>query len=312
MSIISSILKEKEKIIIGQEEIFKKILICLLSEGHVLLVGVPGVGKTLIANTIAKIFDLSFSRIQFTPDLMPSDIIGFDILEEDPNTGKKTFTFKKGPIFSNVVLADEINRTSPKTQSALLESMQEKTVTLLGKTYKLEEPFFVIATQNPIEQEGTYPLPEAQLDRFMMQLNVEYPSLEEEIKISTLEPNLNHVQKVVTREEFFELRKKANQIFISEKVVEYIVKLVRATRPGNGIDIINKYVEWGVGPRAAQHLVKASKSFAFLNNSKMVLKEHVDVIAKDVLKHRIILNYSARIDSVSVEEIIEKVMIKAS
>lgn len=303
------ILREKDKVIVGQDRVIVRILVSLFSEGHVLLVGVPGLAKTLIANTIAKMFDLEFRRIQFTPDLMPADIIGFDIIEEDPESGKKSLKFHKGPVFTNILLADEINRASPKTQSALLESMQEKKVTTFGKTFQLESPFFVIATQNPLEQEGTYPLPEAQLDRFMMQINLDYPSYEDEIKISRINPNLSLIQKVMTKSEFFEYQREINNIFVSDKIIEYVVKIVRQTRPSESeINEIREFVEWGAGPRASQHLLKAGKTLAFLVNEKILLKEHIDEVALDVLRHRIILNYSAKIENISSDKILQLVI----
>ncbi|MEN2997948.1 MAG: MoxR family ATPase [Brevinematia bacterium] len=309
LSLADRILKEKSKIIIGQDSIITKIVVSLFSEGHVLLVGVPGLAKTLIANTIAKMFSFEFRRVQFTPDLMPADIIGFDIIEEDGSTGKKSLRFHKGPIFTNILLADEINRASPKTQSALLESMQEKKVTTFSKTFQLESPFFVIATQNPLEQEGTYPLPEAQLDRFMMQINVDYPSYEEELKICRTTPDLSLVQPIMEKEEFFRYQREIEEVFVSDKVVEYIVKITRQTRPSeSNISEVKEFVEWGAGPRASQHLLRAGKSLAFLRNSKTLLKEHIDEIVFDILRHRIILSYSAKIENISQDLIIQLVV----
>lgn len=309
MSIIDKVVREKNKIIVGQDDTVIKILVCLFSEGHVLLVGVPGLAKTLTANTIARMFDFDFKRIQFTPDLMPADIVGFDVIEEDPETGKKNIRFHKGPVFTNILLADEINRASPKTQSALLESMQEKKVTTFSRTFVLEDPFFVIATQNPLEQEGTYPLPEAQLDRFMMQINVDYPSFDEEMKICRINPDLSLVEPIMSKDEFFEHQNKIKDIFVSDKVVEYIVRIARQTRPSETkVSEVKEFVEWGVGPRASQHLLKASKSLVYLEGGKTLLKEHVDKIVFDVLRHRIIMNYSAKIDNISQDNIIEAII----
>ncbi len=309
MSLLQEVLKEKKKVIIGQDNIITKILVSMFSGGHILLIGVPGLAKTLISNVISRMFNFEFRRVQFTPDLMPADIIGFDIIEEDPETGKKIIKFHKGPIFTNILLADEINRASPKTQSALLESMQEKRVTTFSKTFHLEDPFFVIATQNPLEQEGTYPLPEAQLDRFMLQVNVEYPSFDEEIEICKVSPDISIISPIMDKEEFFENQKKINQIVVSEKVIEYIVSVIRQTRPQEtSIPEIKEFVEWGAGPRASQHTLKASKTLAFLKNEKILLKEHIDEILPDVLRHRIILNYSAKIENVSPNYIIELVI----
>ncbi|MFN4245105.1 MAG: AAA family ATPase [Brevinematia bacterium] len=309
MSILDEVIREKSKVIIGQDGIITKIIVSLFSGGHVLIVGVPGLAKTLISNVVAKMFDFEFRRVQFTPDLMPADIIGFDVIEEDLDSGRKVIKFHKGPIFTNILLADEINRASPKTQSALLESMQERKVTTFSKTFYLEEPFFVIATQNPLEQEGTYPLPEAQLDRFMLQINVDYPSFEEEIEICKVSPDLEKVSKIMGREEFFENQKKIDEVIVSDKVVEYIVKVVRQTRPQEtNIPEIKEFVEWGAGPRASQHTLRASKTFAFLKNEKILLKEHVDEVLPDILRHRIILNYSAKIENINSDHIVDLVI----
>ncbi|MGB9621665.1 MAG: AAA family ATPase [Brevinematia bacterium] len=307
--ILNQVLKEKSKVIVGQDKVIESIVVSLFSGGHCLLVGVPGLAKTLIANTIAKMFDFEFRRIQFTPDLMPADIIGFDVVEEDLDSGKKKIVFYKGPVFTNILLADEINRASPKTQSALLESMQEKKITTFGKTYKLEEPFFVIATQNPLEQEGTYPLPEAQLDRFMMQINVDYPSFDEELEICKSEPDLSKVSTIMSKSEYFNIVEKIKNVFVSESVVRYIVYLVRETRPSeSNIKEVREFVEWGAGPRVSQHLLKASKTLAFIKGDRAVLKDHVDYLMPDILRHRIVLSYSAKVEGIDVEYILSKVV----
>lgn len=309
MSILDTVLREKSKLIIGQDDTVTKILVAMFSDGHILMVGVPGLAKTLIANAISRMFEFEFRRVQFTPDLMPADIIGFDVVEDDLSNGRKVIRFHKGPIFTNILLADEINRASPKTQSALLESMQERRVTTFSKTYELESPFFVIATQNPLEQEGTYPLPEAQLDRFTMQINVSYPSFEEEIQICRVEPDLTKISPIMSKEEFFEYKSRIKDVFVSDKVVEYIVRIVRQTRPSEtSISEVKEFVEWGAGPRASQHLLKASKTLAFLRGDKTLLKEHVDEIVFDVLRHRVILNYSAKIENISSENLIESIV----
>ncbi|MCX8028558.1 MAG: MoxR family ATPase [Brevinematales bacterium] len=313
MVILNELKKEKSKIIVGQDDVFTKIVASLFAGGHVLMVGVPGLAKTLLANTVAKMFDLEFRRVQFTPDLMPADIIGFDIIEEDPETGKKVIKFHKGPIFTNILLADEINRASPKTQSALLESMQEKKVTTFGKTYILDDPFFVIATQNPLEQEGTYPLPEAQLDRFMIQINMRYPSFEEELEICKITPDISRITPIVDLKSFFEYQREIDKVFVSDKIVEYIVRIVRNTRPSDSdIPKVKEFVDWGAGPRASQHLLRISKSLAFLRGDKKVIKEYVDEIVFDVLRHRVILNYSAKIENVSPEDVILSVIQRVS
>ena len=309
MSLIEEINKEKSKVIVGQERVINRIITCLFSEGHILIVGVPGLAKTLMANVVARMLDLEFKRIQFTPDLMPSDITGFDIIEEDLESGRKKLVFQKGPVFTNILLADEINRASPKTQSALLEAMQERKVTVFGRTYELESPFFVIATQNPLEQEGTYPLPEAQLDRFMMQVIIDYPSLEEELKICKVEPNLSVINPIITKSQFFKVKEEIKKTFVSDKIVEYIVKIVRATRPSDSpLSLVKEFVEWGAGPRVTQHMLKASMTLAQLNGDKTLQKEHVDEILIDSLRHRVILNYSAKLENISIEQIITEVV----
>lgn len=306
------LLNEIHKTIIDQEEVIELIVSGILSEGHILIEGVPGVGKTLLVNTISKALDLKFSRIQFTPDLMPSDIIGTEIIEEDTN-GKKYFRFIQGPVFANVVLADEINRASPKTQSALLEVMQEKKVTAYGKTYYIERPFIIMATQNPIEQEGTYPLPEAQLDRFLMRIFISYPDFKSEMEISNFSPDIEQVKKIVNKEELIELQEEIKLVEVAEKVKEYVVKIIRFSRKEekDSPDIVKEYVQWGASPRASQHLLTLAKTFAFLENSPVVLKKHVDKAVFPVLNHRLILSFRAITEGVKIQDIIEAIMKKA-
>ena len=298
--------------IIGQENILEHLLIALLSQGHTLLVGVPGLAKTLIIKTLSDILDLSFKRIQFTPDLMPSDITGTELIDIDNNTGQRSFRFFKGPVFANIVLADEINRTPPKTQSALLEAMQEHKVTAGGKSYDLDEPFFVLATQNPIEQEGTYPLPEAQLDRFMFNLEIEYPSNEEEISIvrgttSSDETNLN---AVITKSEISILQELIKRVPSSDNVVEYAVKLSASTRPQSELapDFIKKTVDWGAGPRASQYLVLGAKAKAVLDGRPSPNISDVKSLAAPILRHRVLPNFNAEADGLKVENIIDQLI----
>ena len=307
-----SFFKEIGKVIIGQENILEHLLIALLSQGHTLLVGVPGLAKTLIIKTLSDILDLSFKRIQFTPDLMPSDITGTELIDIDNNTGQRSFRFFKGPVFANIVLADEINRTPPKTQSALLEAMQEHKVTAGGKSYDLDEPFFVLATQNPIEQEGTYPLPEAQLDRFMFNLEIEYPSNEEEISIvrgttSSDETNLN---AVITKSEISLLQELIKRVPSSDNVVEYAVKLSASTRPQSELapDFIKKTVDWGAGPRASQYLVLGAKAKAVLDGRPSPNISDVKSLAAPILRHRVLPNFNAEADGLKVENIIDQLI----
>ncbi len=296
---------EISKVIVGQDEIVKNALLSIFSQGHILLVGVPGLAKTLLINTIGRALGLSYSRIQFTPDLMPSDIIGTEILDET-----RKFKFIKGPVFANIVLADEINRTPPKTQSALLEAMQEKTVTVAGINYKLDNPFFVLATQNPIEQEGTYPLPEAQLDRFMFNLIVDYPSFEEEVDIikSTTAGISKEVKEVLNAEEIIFFQNLLRKIPVADNVMEYAVTLVSKTRPhtNKAHEWANKYLNWGAGPRASQYLVIGAKTHAAINGKYSPDIEDVKAIATAILRHRIIRNYKAEAESISVDRIIEE------
>ena len=307
-----SFLKEIGKVIIGQQNILEHLLIALLSQGHTLLVGVPGLAKTLIIKTLSDILDLSFKRIQFTPDLMPSDITGTELIDIDNNTGQRSFRFFKGPVFANIVLADEINRTPPKTQSALLEAMQEHKVTAGGKSYDLDEPFFVLATQNPIEQEGTYPLPEAQLDRFMFNLNIEYPSSEEEISIvrGTTSSDETKLNAVITKSEISLLQDLIRRVPSSDNVVEYAVKLSASTRPQSELapDFIKKTVDWGAGPRASQYLVLGAKAKAVLDGRPSPNISDVKSLAAPILRHRVLPNFNAEADGLKVENIIDQLI----
>ena len=298
---------EIAKVIVGQDETIKNVLISVFSKGHCLLVGVPGLAKTLLVNTIADALGLSFNRIQFTPDLMPSDIIGSEILDEQRN-----FKFIKGPLFSNIILADEINRTPPKTQSALLEAMQERQITTAGKKYPLENPFFVLATQNPIEQEGTYPLPEAQLDRFMFNVWLDYPKFEEELMVvklttSNYKPQLN---KIFNSEEILFFQDLIRKIPVADNVIEYAVKLVNKTRLKSEFssDLAKKYIQWGAGPRASQFLIIGSKCHAAIHGKFSPDIEDVKAIAIPILRHRIVLNYKAEAENLSIEEIINQLL----
>ena len=307
-----SFFKEIGKVIIGQQNILEHLLIALLSQGHTLLVGVPGLAKTLIIKTLSDILDLSFKRIQFTPDLMPSDITGTELIDIDNNTGQRSFRFFKGPVFANIVLADEINRTPPKTQSALLEAMQEHKVTAGGKSYDLDEPFFVLATQNPIEQEGTYPLPEAQLDRFMFNLNIEYPSSEEEISIvrGTTSSDETKLNAVITKSEISLLQDLIRRVPSSDNVVEYAVKLSASTRPQSELapDFIKKTVDWGAGPRASQYLVLGAKAKAVLDGRPSPNIGDVKSLAAPILRHRVLPNFNAEADGLKVENIIDQLI----
>ena len=298
---------EISKVIVGQEDVIDQILISVFSKGHALLVGVPGLAKTLMINTIAECMGLSFNRVQFTPDLMPSDIIGAEILDESRN-----FKFLKGPVFANIVLADEINRTPPKTQAALLEAMQERSVTVAGNNYKLDNPFFVLATQNPIEQEGTYPLPEAQLDRFMFNILVKYPSFQEELSIieGTTGAISKKVEKVISAQEITFFQDLVRKTPIASNVVEYAVKLAVQTRPNESMatEDIKKYISWGAGPRASQFLVLGAKCHALLNGKYSPDIENVKAVAKPILRHRIVKNYVAEADGMSVDAIVDNLL----
>ena len=295
------------KVIVGQDEVIKKVLISVFSRGHCLLVGVPGLAKTLLVSTISNSLGLDFNRIQFTPDLMPSDIIGSEVLDEHKN-----FKFVKGPLFANIILADEINRTPPKTQSALLEAMQERTVTAAGRQYELEEPFFVLATQNPIEQEGTYPLPEAQLDRFMFNVWVDYPKYEEElanVKNTTIDKKVE-LNKVMSAAEIIYFQKLIRQLPVADNVLEYAVKLVNSTRAGNQFssEIVNDYLSWGAGPRASQYLIIGAKCHAAINGKYSPDIEDVKAVAEPILRHRVVRNYKAEADGFSIEKIIDSLL----
>ena len=299
--------KEIGKVIIGQNEVIHDTILSIFCQGHVLLVGVPGLAKTLLINTIGQALGLSFNRIQFTPDLMPSDIVGTEILDES-----RQFKFVKGPVFANIILADEINRTPPKTQAALLEAMQEKNVTVSGKTYKLSEPFFVLATQNPIEQEGTYPLPEAQLDRFMFNLMLDYPSYEEEIAVvkNTTAAVDNKVEAVMNAEEIVYFQQLVRRVPVPDNVYEYAVNLVSKTRPNTGRahEWANKYLSWGAGPRASQYLIIGAKANALMNGKFSPDIEDVKKVAVPVLRHRLVRNYTAQAEGVSIETIIKDLL----
>lgn len=299
--------KEVAKVIVGQDEVVHQSLVAIFSKGHVLLVGVPGLAKTLLVNTIGKVLGLTYSRIQFTPDLMPSDIVGTEILDE----GRK-FRFIKGPVFANIVLADEINRTPPKTQAALLEAMQEKQITVAGQTHRLEEPFFVLATQNPIEQEGTYPLPEAQLDRFMFNLWLDYPSFDQEIEVvkNTTVGKINEPAAVLSAEEIIFFQQLVRKVPVADNVMEYAVQLVSRTRPNTtrAHEWTNRYLSWGAGPRASQYLIMGAKCNALLLGKFSPDIEDVQSVAIPVLRHRLVRNYTAEAEGISMEEIIRKLM----
>lgn len=298
---------EISKVIIGQGDVVDELLISVFSRGHCLLVGVPGLAKTLLVNTIAQTLGLTFNRIQFTPDLMPSDIIGSEILGDD-----RRFKFVKGPIFSNVVLADEINRTPPKTQAALLEAMQEKSVTTAGQTFKLPEPFFVLATQNPIEQEGTYPLPEAQLDRFMFNIRVDYPTFEEEVNVvkATTSDLSQSLSRVITAEEILSYQNLIRKMPVADNVVEYAVRAVAKSRPGTAAagEETEKFISWGAGPRASQYLIVGAKCHAALHGKFSPDIADVTAVAKPILRHRIVRNYRAEAEGVSVEDLIDALL----
>ncbi|WP_196894109.1 AAA family ATPase [Aureivirga marina] len=297
--------KEISKKIIGQEEAVNHVLLSIFSGGHSLLVGVPGLAKTLLVNTVSEALGLDFKRIQFTPDLMPSDILGSEILDETRN-----FKFIKGPIFSNIILADEINRTPPKTQAALLEAMQERAVTVAGHHYKLDLPFFVLATQNPIEQEGTYPLPEAQLDRFMFSINLEYPSFEEEVLVvkNTTSDEEVKISPLFSPKEIIDIQHLIRRIPVADNVVEYAVRLVSKTRPNtaNAHELVNEYIDWGAGPRASQNLILAAKANAAVNGKFSPDMEDVQAVATSILRHRIVKNYKADAEGITEDDIIKK------
>ncbi len=302
--------KEIAKVIVGQEETIENLLTALLSNGHCLLVGVPGLAKTLLIKTLSEALNLEFSRIQFTPDLMPSDITGTEILDEDQSTKQRKFRFIKGPVFANIILADEINRTPPKTQAALLEAMQEKTVTAAGVKYSLPNPFFVLATQNPIEQEGTYPLPEAQLDRFMFNLWLDYPSFEEEIKIvKTTTGSFNvKIEETITADDILIFQQLVKRVPVADNVIEYAVKIVNSTRPNNAFfkKEIENLVSWGAGPRASQYLILAAKTYAILDGRYTPEIADVEKALIPVLRHRIIPSFNAEAEGITTVDIINK------
>jgi MoxR-like ATPase len=297
---------EIAKVVVGQDDVVRLVLTAIFCQGHSLLVGVPGLAKTLLVHTIATSLDLQFKRIQFTPDLMPSDIVGAETMDKERN-----FQFVKGPIFGNIILADEINRTPPKTQAALLESMQEYAVTIAGKQYNLPRPFFVLATQNPIEQEGTYPLPEAQLDRFMFNIFLDYPSYQQEVDIvkNTTTDDILNVSKILTAEEIVSFQHLVRRVPVADNVVEYAVKLSQATRPGpNGSTIANDFLEWGAGPRASQYLVLGAKCNALINGKYSPDIEDVQAVARPVLRHRIVRNFKAEAEGITVDNLIDKLI----
>jgi len=306
LSKLPALKNEIQKIIVGQDEVLDEMLIALIAGGHCLLEGVPGLAKTLMVRTIAQALDLSFRRIQFTPDLMPTDIIGTEILEEDHSTGKRFFKFNKGPLFANIILADEINRTPPKTQSALLEAMQEFEVTYAGQTYPLQKPFFILATQNPIEQAGTYPLPEAQLDRFLLYIKIDYPSAKEEADIltSTTGTKKATINPVLNAGEIQQMQSLVREVTISETLVQYVSDIVRSTRPANtSVDYIKDWVRWGAGPRAGQALILTAKARALFKGRYAVLMEDLQAMAYPVLRHRILMNFKAEAENITSDDV---------
>src|SRR6478736_4116675 len=302
---------EIRKVIVGQEETIDQLLITFLAGGHALLEGVPGLAKTLMIRTLADAIDLKFRRIQFTPDLMPSDIIGTEILEEDHTTGKRFFKFNKGPVFSNIILADEINRTSPKTQAALLEAMQEFEVTYAGVTYPLDRPFFILATQNPIEQAGTFPLPEAQLDRFLLYIRIGYPTAEDEKAIleSTTGKKKAQVNRVITGQQILDAQRLVREVHISSDLVEMVSRLVRATRANDSeVKFVKEWVRWGAGPRAGQAMILTAKARALLKGRFAVTQEDIQHIAYPVLRHRILMNFKAEADGITADEVTKNIL----
>lgn len=303
---ISLLKKEIQKVIVGQDVIIEEMLIALMAGGHCLLEGVPGLAKTLMVRTMSQALDLSFRRIQFTPDLMPTDIVGTEILEEDHATGKRFFKFNKGPLFANIILADEINRTPPKTQSALLEAMQEFEVTYGGQTYPLDRPFFILATQNPIEQAGTYPLPEAQLDRFLLYIKIGYPTAAEETRIlsSTTGVQKNTVNAIIGAEEIKQLQALTREVSISEDLVSYVSEFIRATRPDTTtVAFVKEWVRWGAGPRAGQALILTAKARALFYGRYAVVMEDLQAMAYPVLRHRVLMNFKAEAEEISADQV---------
>jgi MoxR-like ATPase len=307
---LQAVSDEIGKVIVGQRQVIDEMLISLIAGGHCILEGVPGLAKTLMISTLARTLHLDFHRVQFTPDLMPSDIIGTEILEEDHTTGKRFFKFQKGPLFTHVLLADEINRTPPKTQAALLEAMQEHSVSYGGESFTLPEPFFVLATQNPVEQAGTYPLPEAQLDRFLMFIRVEYPSVDEEVDIlsrttGALQPELN---TVLTAEDVISIQKLVREVETSDAMLRYIAAIVRATRPGESqLEPVRQYVRWGAGPRAGQALVLCAKAHAILDHRFAVTLQDIRAVAPSALRHRLLLNFQAEADGADTDALVDQV-----
>ncbi len=304
---IQALKNEVAKVIVGQEAIVHQIILAILANGHALLIGVPGLAKTLLVHTLAQSLGLDFKRIQFTPDLMPSDILGTEILDEN-----RQFKFIKGPVFTHILLADEINRTPPKTQAALLEAMQEKQVSIANRNFKLDQPFFVLATQNPIEQEGTYPLPEAQLDRFMLALKLDYPSFEEEVQV-VKNTTINHkadIKPVLSQKQILAYQELVKKVPVADNVIEYAVRLVGKTRPASSQtpEIVKKYLDWGAGPRASQNLILAAKANALVTGKFSPDIEDVQTVAKAILRHRILLNYKGEAEGITVENIIEQLL----
>jgi MoxR-like ATPase len=304
--------EELGKVIVGQQRVIEELLIAIFSRGHCLMQGVPGLAKTLLVSTLASAMDLSYQRIQFTPDLMPSDITGTDILQEDPETGRRRFEFQKGPIFANLLLADEINRTPPKTQAALLQAMQERQVTVGSRTLNLPEPFFVLATQNPIEQEGTYPLPEAQLDRFMFMVTVHYPTREEELEVlrRTTGAAAEAVERVISGAEILRLQEIVRRVPVGDHVFHFVLDVIRMTRPNEpgASDFVRHWLSWGAGPRAGQFMILAGKARALMRGRLYVTIEDIEAVAAPALRHRIVPNFNAEAEGITVEQIIEKVL----
>ncbi len=303
---LNDLKKEIAKVIVGQEKTVDQLLITFLAGGHALLEGVPGLAKTLMIRTLSQAIDLEFRRIQFTPDLMPSDIVGTEILEEDHTTGKKFFKFNKGPIFSNIVLADEINRTPPKTQAALLEAMQEFEVTYSGQTYPLDRPFLILATQNPIEQAGTFPLPEAQLDRFLLYIQINYPEEQQELDIlkNTTGGKVEQVNKVISGDEIIKLQSLVREVVISDDLIGYVTKFIRATRPKHTTDdYVKEWVSWGAGPRAGQAMILTAKANALLQGRYAVTKEDLEAVARPVLRHRVLINFKAEAEGITSDDV---------
>jgi MoxR-like ATPase len=308
---LAGLKQELKKVIVGQEETIDQLLITFLAGGHALLEGVPGLAKTLMIRTLAEAIDLRFRRIQFTPDLMPSDIIGTEILEEDHTTGKRFFKFNKGPVFANIILADEINRTSPKTQSALLEAMQEFAVTYAGITYPLERPFFILATQNPIEQAGTFPLPEAQLDRFLLYIKIDYPSAEEERLIleTTTGKNVNSIDKIIDGNEILDAQRFVREVHINSDLIDTVNLIVRRSRPGQSeVKFVNDWVRWGAGPRAGQAMILTAKARALLHGKFAVTFDDIQKVAFPVLRHRILMNFKAEAEDITPDQVTEKLI----